>query len=50
MMYTVLNETTIFDHGYWTKEVGGKAKTNNETKQKQTDTEHRKRNRAFLFI
>lgn len=49
-MYTVLNETTIFDHGYWTKEVGEEAKTKNETKQKQTDTEHRKRNRAFLFI
>ena len=49
-MYTVLNETIIFDHGYWTKEAEKKAKTNNETKQKQTETEHGKRNRAFLFI
>lgn len=49
-MYTVLNETIIFYHGYWTKEAEKKAKTNNETKQKQTETEHGKRNRAFLFI
>lgn len=35
MMCTVLNETIIFDHGYWTKEVGEKAKTNRHRTQEK---------------
>lgn len=49
-MYTVLNETIIFDHGYWTKEVGEKQKqTTKQNKNKQAQNTGKEIEHFFLF-